>query len=107
MKNAKLLAEIANHIKTVPMCEPTYGVMHIDEAEEVCLMANAYKAGIISKELAQRIQFEEGFAEYFDVPKAWAERVLYYDDHKRDISGELYYELCKELLEKCGENLLE
>lgn len=114
MKNAELLAEMAKHIRTVPIIDTTNGATYAEKDCPACLVCNAIRAGLVDEKLVEStrklsgesMDFPGGFSHYFDVSFDEACKVIFIphrrNRHDRISTGENYYIACKELLDKYG-----
>lgn len=76
MINTELLCRIAIHIKTVDVVDPTNPVKYYDEPIPGCLFCNAYRAGLVDYEFANKAQWSEGH-DLFDVSyDDWGDVIL-------------------------------
>jgi len=116
LDQAKLLARMANHIKTIPECKTTNGNSYIDRPDvPACLVCNSIRAGILTKaqddEVKRKhiwgIDHPEGFAPFFGCTYLEAQTVIFHGAGGRT-NGDNYYRAVKELLSEYGySHLLE
>jgi hypothetical protein len=114
LEQAKLLVKMAQHIKEIPFCNTTNGVWLSDDREVPgCLICNAVRAGIITKEQNKEIKrrhywgidHQEGFSPFFGCSVQEALKVIFHCHLRRTpgvTSGQNYYVAIRELLEVYG-----
>lgn len=84
LKNVELLKAMRNAIANVGKVSvvtglyPGFDENRLRPDKRMCLVANCYYLGVIADfDLAERIQFPEGFMSYFDCTQDEAEAVLF------------------------------
>jgi hypothetical protein len=118
LEQAKLLARMAENIKSVPVCSSTDGIKSIAfmrAGEPVCLVCESVRAGIITIPQNEEIilsakygiDHPEGFSKFFGCTMNEATIAIFHSHLKRgksygcgDTSGTNYFTAIKELLTK-------